>query len=110
MFYRVISDRILKHLSHNTDINMEYREIYSYAIEKYLSGIVNAIVFAMIALVLRIPIEAAVFFLFYIPLRRYAGGRHAKTRARCFVLSVLVMVYVIEAAVFLAGILRYGKL
>lgn len=103
MVYKVLSDRILNHLSRNTEIDMEYREIYAYAIEKYFSGIVNAILFSFIAIVCRIPREAITFFIFYAPLRRYAGGRHAKTRTICFLLSAITMVTVIKSATYLSG-------
>jgi accessory gene regulator B len=103
MIYKMLSDRILDHLSQNTNVDMEYREVYAYAIERYFSGIINGILFSGIAIACQIPIEAIVFFAFYSPLRRYAGGRHAKTRTRCLILSVITMFTVIRVAIFLSA-------
>ncbi len=98
MLYKAISELIINHLAAKTDIDMEYREIYSYALEKYISGFMNTIFFTAVALVLRIPIETAVFFIFYAPLRKYAGGIHARTRLQCTVLSLVISVVLIKAA------------
>lgn len=104
MSYKAISDHILDHLSTKTKIDMEYRDIYTYALEKYISGIVNTIIFTAAALLLRIPIEVAVFFIFYTPLRRYAGGIHAKTRSRCLILSLILIILFVKAAEYLSNI------
>ncbi len=98
MTYRAISDLIINNLSSKTAIEMKYRDIYSYALEKYLSGLINMIIFTAVALLLRIPLETAVFFVFYAPLRKYAGGIHARTRLQCTVLSLIFLVVLINAA------------
>ncbi len=96
--YKAISDQIINRLSSKTDLAMEYRDIYSYALEKYISGLINTIMFTAVALLLRIPLETAVFFVFYAPLRKYAGGIHARTRLQCTVLSMIVLFALIYAA------------
>jgi accessory gene regulator B len=98
MLYKTISDLIINRLSSKTDIEMEYRDIYSYALEKYISGLINTIIFAAVALFLRIPLETAVFFIFYAPLRKYAGGIHARTRLQCTVYSLVILAVLIKAA------------
>ena len=107
MLYRAISDRILKQLSGSTNINMEYRAVYSYALEKYISGIVNTLIFILIAIAFRIPTEAIAFFAFYAPLRRVAGGRHARTRSSCLLLSIILMISIIKISVFLSGLTEW---
>ncbi len=98
MSCKAISNQIINRLSTKTDINMEYRDIYSYALEKYISGLVNIIIFAAVALFLRIPLETAVIFIFYAPLRKFAGGIHAKTRLQCTILSAIIMILLVYAA------------
>lgn len=98
MSYKAITDLIINHLSSKTEINMDYRDIYSYALEKYISGLINTIVFTAVAFLFRIPLETVVFFAFYAPLRKYAGGIHAKTRVQCTILSLVIFLMLIHAA------------
>lgn len=98
MSYRAISDLIIDRLSSRTRIDMGYRDIYSYALEQYISGLINTILFTAVAILLRIPLETAVFFIFYIPLRKYAGGIHAGTRLQCTILSLVIWVVLIYSA------------
>ncbi|MDF2907179.1 MAG: hypothetical protein K0R34_2500 [Herbinix sp.] len=95
MVYKMIADRIIRNVSTNTPLDMEYRDIYAYSLERYLSNIFNLIIFAVVAIALRIPGEAIVFAFFYGPLRKFAGGIHVKSRGFCLVLSLVIMVSVI---------------
>jgi accessory gene regulator B len=110
MLYKMLTDRILDHLASNTDIDMEHREIYAYSLERYISGIVDFITFSVLAVVLRIPAETAIFALFYGPLRKYAGGYHAKTRSRCMVLSIATLLSVVFLAKRIALMNYWGIL
>lgn len=109
MLYKMLTDRILDHLATNTNIDMEHREIYAYSMERYISGIVDFIIFAIVAVVCGIPWETVVFGVFYGPLRKYAGGYHAKTRIRCLVLSILILLSLVKLAEVLA-LLSYWKI
>lgn len=95
MIYKLIADRIITNVSSNLKLDMEYRDIYAYSLERYLSNIFNIIIFSIVAIVLRVPGEAIVFALFYGPLRKYAGGIHLKTRGGCLIISLLIMTSVI---------------
>ncbi len=109
MLYKMLTDRILNHLAVNTDMDMEHREIYAYSLERYISSFIDFIIFAVLAAALRIPAETIVFALFYGPLRKYAGGYHAKTRGQCLVLSILTLVSVVFLAKELA-LLNYWNI
>jgi accessory gene regulator B len=98
MSCKALSERILNRLSTRTDIDMNYREIYAYALEKYIAGLINTIIFAAVAFPLHIPLETVVFFAFYAPLRKYAGGIHARTRVQCTILSLIILVVLINTA------------
>ncbi len=95
MIYKRIADRIINNVANNYPINMEYRDVYVYSLERYLSNIFNLIFFGIVALILRIPLETIVFVVFYGPLRKYAGGIHMKSRGLCLVLSVSILVAII---------------
>jgi accessory gene regulator B len=84
-------------------INDEYREVYAYALEKMLAGIGNAILLLLTALIFDIGIETIVFLSFYIPIRKYAGGLHAKTRTSCVMISLIVMVTCMKLAMVISN-------
>ncbi len=109
MLYKMLTDRILNHLATNTSIDMGHREIYAYSLERYISGFVNFIVFAIVAAICGIPVETVVFGIFYGPLRKYAGGYHAKTRSKCMVLSIFILLSLVKLAEGLV-LLSYWKL
>jgi accessory gene regulator B len=98
MSCKALSNLIINHLSTRTDIDMGYREIYAYALEKYIAGFINTIIFSAVAFLFHIPLETVVFFVFYAPLRKYAGGIHARTRVQCTILSLILLVVLINAA------------
>ena len=98
MSCKALSDLIINRLSTRTDIDMDYQEIYAYALEKYIAGLINTIIFATVAFLFHIPLETVVFFAFYAPLRKYAGGIHARTRVQCTILSLIILMLLINAA------------
>ena len=98
MLYKLLTDKILDHLALNTNIDMAHREIYAYSLEKYISGIVDFIIFSIVAVVCGIMKETLVFALFYGPIRKFAGGYHAKTRTRCLILSIITLLSVVKLA------------
>lgn len=95
--YEVISNQILKKLYDEHRISIEHHEIYTYAIEKLLAGLVNALLLLLVSLIFRIVGEMIVFVTFYLPIRKYAGGIHARTRTKCVALSLLSMVLLVKA-------------
>lgn len=96
MIYKMISDRIINNVASNFNLDMEYRDIYAYSLERYLSNMFNFIIFSIAAIVFRIPAETIVFAIFYGPLRKYAGGIHVKSRSLCLVLSLAIMIAIIR--------------
>lgn len=95
MIYRSIADKMIQKVSLNFNLDMQYREIYVYSLERYLSNIFSFLLFGIVAIIFQIPLETIVFALFYGPLRKYAGGIHVKSRGLCMILSVAIMLVVI---------------
>lgn len=48
----------------------------------------------IIGLIFGLFVEITVFMITYIPLRSFAGGYHAKTAARCYIISIMIIVAV----------------
>lgn len=92
-----ISDLVLSNLAVNNKINPDHREIYAYALENFISGLITWIVFSIAAVLLKLPDKMIIFVAFYAPIRKFAGGYHAKTRVGCLLLSLLstlLMIYI----------------
>jgi accessory gene regulator B len=98
----MIADRIINNVSSDAKLDMEYRDIYVYSLERYLSNLFNLIIFIITAIVFRVPGEAIAFAIFYGPLRKYAGGLHVKSRSLCLILSLTIMLAIIRLSKELA--------
>ena len=65
--------------------------VVKWGIRSILDTIFNIMTFLIIGLFMRMVTEIIVFTLGYIPLRSYAGGYHAKTPLRCWIISNLIL-------------------
>lgn len=87
----------------------EQEEIVRYGLERMKSRAIAIGATLMLGGILGMLAESIVFFLCFIGVRRYAGGYHADTQARCYVISfgitvgafVLIKYVPISASVFL---------
>jgi Membrane protein putatively involved in post-translational modification of the autoinducing quorum-sensing peptide len=70
--------------------NKEELDIYEYGFELLISSFVNIAVVFIMSLFLGKVLEAIAFFLAFIPLRMFAGGYHANTHFRCFIILLFV--------------------
>lgn len=89
------------------------RDKCSYGIDIMFSSIIQLLLILIISAFIGNIVETLLFFIMFIPLRIYAGGYHADSRGRCFI--ILVCVYIIfsflveieserlRAAIILAG-------
>ncbi len=65
----------------------EQEEIVRYGLERMKSRAIAIGATLMLGGILGMLAEGIVFFLCFIGVRRYAGGYHADTQARCYVIS-----------------------
>lgn len=94
----------------------EQEEIVRYGLERMKSRAIAIGATLMLGGILGMLAESIVFFLCFIGVRRYAGGYHADTQARCYVISfgitvgafVLIKYVPISASAF--WILLFGSL
>lgn len=73
-------------------IQKEDVDIYSFGLECLLLKILNYSSFIVIAVLMKMPLELLLIAFSFIPLRRSAGGYHAKTRKVCFIISCGIVV------------------
>lgn len=98
-----IAERIINWQVIRGNITEEEKNKYIYSYEILLNQVINLSIALILGLIL-CELKAVIFFLvIYIPLRRFAGGFHAKTNERCIIYSSLLVVCVI----ILNKMLRY---
>jgi len=74
-------------------IHEEDRDVYSYSLEILLSTLQSLIAIAILAVISRTVLETTLFLVGFVPLRLIAGGYHAKSHFRCFL--ILMFVYAV---------------
>lgn len=83
-----ISNRLCDHFVKNDIIEEEDRELYYYGVHQGIVMIINVVSMMIIGAVMGMLPEAILFMAFFIPIRIYAGGYHAKTQLRCYFISM----------------------
>lgn len=84
-----LSTRITEQLISSNTIKQEDRDLYIYGIFMLLSQLMFILLTVAFGFVLNCVIESIVFYIAFQFIRRYAGGYHAKTEARCEIMSTL---------------------
>lgn len=86
-----LSGKIAESLTNSGIITTEDKELYEYGLHHGLLMIINLLTTVVIGLLFKMVWQSFVFMIAYIPLRTYAGGYHAKTQFRCYLLSIVIM-------------------
>lgn len=93
MFVKV-AEKLADSLEENEIIKHDDRELYVYGLDQGFSIILNIITTLLIGLIFNTFFQLVVFMAAYIPLRSFAGGYHAKTPLRCYIFSIIMLVFV----------------
>lgn len=99
---RKLADFVLNNLTNSNKINADNREIYAYALENFISSLITWIIFSLAAILLKIPYQMIIFVVFYAPIRKFAGGFHAKTRIGCLLLSLFSTLFLIYISMLIS--------
>lgn len=84
-----LSVTIVNLLINNKDISEEDRELYQYGLFMIISQTIYFLITIICGLSLSIFFESIVFYLTFQLIRRFAGGYHANTEAKCEILSTM---------------------
>lgn len=84
-----LSNRLADILLSNGTIKDEEHELYVYGLFMLLSQLMFFILICIFGLVLHCITESIIFYIAFQFIRKYAGGYHAKTEARCEIISTL---------------------
>lgn len=92
---KILSEKIAARLLRNEVIEAADYEIYEYGIEQILSNIIDVITIIIIGVVIGNVQYGITFLIAFMALREYAGGYHASTPLRCYLLTVTVITIVL---------------
>lgn len=82
------AERITNRLLKKQIIEQESVDIYKYGVYQLLTNLMNAITTILLGLVFGEVLISIIFVLAFMVLRIYAGGYHASTAFRCYLLTV----------------------
>ena len=88
-----LSSNLSEALVKNNIISPDKEKQCQYGLELMLSSLVEILFVIMLSAVCRNFLQTLTFFAAFVPLRIYAGGYHADTRLRCFL--ILLMIYIV---------------
>ena len=91
MFKR-ISDSLVNYQIKKEYLKETERELYEYAYEIMVMQSINIAASFVVAAIFHKMIPITIFLVFYIPLRIFAGGNHAKTNEICSVVSICIII------------------
>lgn len=101
-----MAEKVTELMVQNEIVTGEDREIYVYGLNQGIILLVNILTSLLLGFVFNKSIEVLVFLAAYIPLRSYAGGYHAKTPFRCYLISISMIL----AVIFLTSINFWNEL
>lgn len=86
--FKYFAENIVFCLLKNKVLNVDNREVYVYSIEVILLNFILLSSLLGISIVGNSEVFFLGFLLFFVPIRTFAGGYHAKHSETCFVISV----------------------
>lgn len=92
-----ISQRMANHLLRKDVITQEDYEIYLFGIEQVLSTTFNLLSVLLLGMALQCVLQMVLLVTAFIVLRSYAGGYHASTPLRCYLLSMTIIFIFLSA-------------
>ena len=86
--------QLVVYLEENQIIKSDDRELYVYGFNQGLTILLNLVTTLGIGLLFDCTLQLVVFMVAYIPLRSYAGGYHARTPLKCYIVSIMMLIAV----------------
>lgn len=87
-----IGSKFIEFFVSNDFIKNEDKEIYKYALNIILSSLIHIATVMILGLCFNLLIESLVYYFAFIIIRKFAGGYHAKTPTRCYIVSIITWV------------------
>ena len=93
--FRNIAEKIYGYLSKKKLLNQNDREVYTYALEVIILNWGLLITLFVISAFMKQLLFFVCYICFFVPLRIFSGGYHAKRSEVCFIMSVGIYVLVL---------------
>lgn len=102
LIMNILTDKLVGMLIDEEIITSTEKEVYVYGIHQSLIILSNLAITIILGVISSMIWESIVFMFAYISIRIYAGGYHAETQLRCYVVSILINILaLIEIKCFL---------
>lgn len=85
-----LTARITNWLLDNQNMSSSEYEIVEYGVESIMSNLTGTLLVIVVGMFLDCMIEGILVWIFLLPLRKNAGGYHAKTKTGCFLMSASI--------------------
>lgn len=96
--FEIVANEIVVCLVSRLLLDSENIRVYYYSAEVLLMNVVLLLSIIGVSIIGSCPLLLLGYIIFYIPIRVFAGGYHAKNSDRCYVLSVLM--YMLLACIY----------
>lgn len=96
-----IMENVWKGIKTAGNVDDEDKEIYLFGFYQGLIFLLNLVTALLTGIILDMFLESVLFLICFIPLRVFAGGYHAKTQFRCYVMSTTATVIILYLVAFL---------
>lgn len=93
--------KVVKLLIDNKVIIAEQKELYIYGVKQLRRFLLNIATSLIIGIVLNMVYESILFSIFFIPLRQFAGGYHARSPKICYISSVSMIVFALATIYYM---------
>lgn len=90
-----VIDNFTKFLIKNNIIEEKQREIYAYGLNQLIVYLYNFLTVIVVGWVLGMVWQSIAFTVFYMMIRPYAGGYHARTPHMCYIYSLIMIIVVL---------------
>ncbi len=88
----ILIDKVGNRFVRDGIITEEDKELYTFGMQQGMIILLNIISTIIIGIIFNMVWQSVVFLLAYMPLRSYAGGYHARTQFRCYLISLFITV------------------
>lgn len=83
------------YIAQKTCLDKEEKEVYCYGFQVGLEVILNTVISIFLSIYIGMLWQCILFFMFFIPLRSYAGGIHARRYLNCLLASCLSLTVIL---------------
>lgn len=91
-----IMENVWKKMKAAGNVAEEDKEIYLFGFYQGMILLLNIVTTLSIGIILNMFLESILFLICFIPLRIFAGGYHAKTQLRCYIMSTITTVFILN--------------